>query len=232
MLTPLQPIRLALKLPQPDMEGLVKKLFITLSCVGLIAGCAQNDEQTSVGASGSASSSAAGVAGVTEAGDTSGQLAASDAKFVRTAAESGMAEVRMGQLIKESAQSPELRQFGERLVTDHTKANQELNQIAATKGVSPPSQPAQKHEKMLEHLSKLKGAEFDRAAQKHAVMHHQEDVQLFEKASRNLNDSELKAFASRTLPVLKEHLEMAKKLQAQATTETQPSSSEGNSGQQ
>ena len=83
----------------------MKKLLITLSCAGLIAGCAHHEEQTSVGASGSASSSASGVAGVTEAGETSGQLAAPDAKFVRAAAQAGMAEVRMGQLIKESAQS-------------------------------------------------------------------------------------------------------------------------------
>ena len=203
----------------------MKKLLITLSCAGLIAGCASHDEEASVGASGSASSSASGVAGVTEAGDTSGQLAAPDAKFVRTAAEAGMAEVRMGQLIKESAQSKELREFGEKLVTDHTKANEELNQIAARKGVSPPTQPAEKYEKMLDQLSKLKGAEFDRAAQKHSLMHHQEDVQLFEKASQSLKDADLKAFAEKTLPTLKEHLAMAKKLQAQATTETTPTES-------
>jgi putative membrane protein len=204
----------------------MKKLMITLACAGLFAGCAQHEEEASVGASGSASSSASGVAGTTEVGGaTSGQLEAADAKFVRTAAQSGMMEVRMGQLIKESAQSKGLRDFGDKLVTDHTKANQELNQIASRKGVSPPSQPADKHEKMLDQLSKLKGAEFDRAAQKHAVMHHQEDVQLFEKASQSLQDAELKAFVQKTLPTLKEHLDMAKKLQTEAATGTQPESS-------
>jgi putative membrane protein len=98
-------------------------------------------------------------------------------------------------------------------------------QIAAQKGLSAPSQPAEKHEKMLGQLSKLKGAEFDRAAQQHAVMHHQEDVKLFERASQNLQDAELKAFASKTLPTLKEHLEMAKNLQVESTTETIPESS-------
>ena len=178
-----------------------------------------------MGASGTGSSAAAGVAGVTKRGDASSQLSPADAKFVTTAAQSGMAEVRMGQLFAEAAQTKALRDFGQKLVTDHTKANQELIQIAASKGVSAPSQPAAKHEKMLESLSKLKGAEFDRSAQQHAVMHHQEDVQLFEKASQNLKDTELKAFAAKTLPTLKEHLELAKKLQAEATTETQPSTS-------
>lgn len=201
----------------------MKTLLITLSSAALLVGCAQQQEETSVGASGSGSSTAAGVAGVTTAGEASTQLAAADAKFVRTAAQSGMAEVRMGQLLSEASQSKALRDFGQRLIKDHTKANQELIQIAATKGVSAPSQPAEKHEKMLEELSKMKGAEFDRAAQKHAVMHHQEDVQLFQKASESLQDPELKAFAQKTLPVLKQHLEMAKGLDISATTESSTS---------
>jgi putative membrane protein len=209
----------------------MKQLLMTLSCAGLLVGCAQHEEQTSVGASGSASSSAAGVSGVTQAGEaTSGQLAAEDAKFVRTAAQAGMAEVRMGQLITESAQSKGLREFGEKLVKDHTQANQELMQIAAGKGVTPPSQPAPKHEKMLDQLSQLKGAEFDREVQRHAVMHHQEDIQLFQKASQNLQDAQLKAFAAKTLPTLQEHLEMAKGLKPEAATETQPQPTDASSG--
>jgi putative membrane protein len=173
-----------------------------------------------------------GVAGVTGAGETSGQLSADDAKFVKTAAQSGMMEVRMGQLITESAQSKALRDFGQRLVTDHTKANQELTEMAARKGVSPPTQPAEKHEKMLDQLSKLKGSEFDRAAIQHGVMHHQEDVQLFERATQSLKDAELKAFAEKTLPVLKQHLELAKGLQSNVTTGTQSSSDSQQSTQQ
>jgi putative membrane protein len=204
----------------------MKQLLITLSCAGLLAGCAQHEEQTTVGASGSASSTAAGVSGVTEVGDAAtGQLTAEDAKFVRTAAQSGMAEVRMGQLIAEGAQSKGLREFGQKLVTDHTQANQELMQMAARKGVTPPSQPAEKHEKMLDQLSKLKGAEFDREAQRHSVMHHQEDIQLFQKASQSLKDTDLKAFATKTLPTLQEHLAMAKGLKPETATETPASES-------
>jgi putative membrane protein len=201
----------------------MKKLFVTISSLALLVGCAQREAE--MGASGTGSSAAAGVAGVTERGDASGQLSASDAKFVKTAAQGGMAEVRMGQLIAEGAQSKVLRDFGQRLVTDHTKANQELIQIAASKGYSAPSQPAEKHEKMLESLSKLKGPEFDRAAQQHAVMHHQEDVQMFQKASQTLQDPELKAFAQKTLPALQEHLKMAQGLDVGVTTGTESSTS-------
>jgi putative membrane protein len=119
-----------------------------------------------------------------------------------------------------------LRDFGQKLVTDHTKANQELIQIAASKGLSAPSQPAAKHEKMLESLSKLKGTEFDRSAQQHAVMHHQEDVQMFQQASQSLKDPELKAFAQKTLPTLQEHLKMAQGLDIGATTSTGAESSQ------
>lgn len=196
----------------------MKKLLITVSSLALLVGCAQREAQ--MGASGTGSSAAAGVAGVTARGDASSQLSPADAKFVTTAAQSGMAEVRMGQLIAEGAQSKALRDFGQKLVTDHTKANQELIQLAASKGVSAPSQPAAKHEKMLESLSKLKGTEFDRSAQQHAMMHHQEDVQMFQQAISNLQDPELKAFAQKTLPTLQEHLKMAQGLDIGATTST------------
>ena len=202
----------------------MKQLIITMSSLALLVGCAQHEEAP-VGASGTGSSAAVGVAGVTERGEASSQLSGADRNFVMTAAKSGMAEVRMGQLIAEGAQSKVLRDFGQRLVTDHTKANQELIQIAASKGVSAPSQPAEKHEQMLENLSKMKGAEFDRAAQQHAVMHHQEDVQLFQQALQTLQDPELKAFAQKTLPTLQEHLKMAQGLDVGATTSTGAESS-------
>jgi putative membrane protein len=205
------------------LEIIMKKLLVTMSSLALLVGCAQTESE--MGASGTGSSAASGVAGVTTRGEASGQLTAADANFVKTAAQSGMAEVRMGQLFAEGAQSKALRDFGQRLVTDHTKANQELIQIAASKGFSAPSQPAAKHEKMMEGLSKLKGAEFDRSARQHAVMHHQEDVQMFQKASQSLKDPELKAFAQKTLPTLQEHLKMAQALDVGATTGTEPGSS-------
>jgi len=201
----------------------MKTLLITLSSAALLVGCASHHE-TSMGASGSGESAAVGVAGVTKAGETTGQLTEGDAKFARTAMEGGMAEVRMGQLIMEGAQSSSLRDFGQRIVKDHTKANQELIRLAAGKGVPAPSQPDQKHEKMLSELSKLKGAEFDKTAIHHAVVDHQENIRLFETASQTAQDSELKAFVQKTLPTLKEHLELAKGLESDATTTSSESS--------
>jgi putative membrane protein len=127
------------------------------------------------------------------------------------------------------ARSSALRDFGQRIVKDHTKANQELIKIAARKGVTVPNQPDEKHEKMLTELSKLKGAEFDKMAKHQAVMDHQEAIRLFEKASQTLQDSELKAFAQKTLPTLKEHLELAKGLEGGATTSSESSTSSGSS---
>ena len=203
----------------------MKTLLITLSSAALLVGCASHHE-TSMGSSGSGESAAVGVAGVTKAGETTGQLGEGDAKFARTAMEGGMAEVRMGQLILEGGQSSALRDFGQRIVKDHTKANQELIRLAASKGVPAPSSPGEKHEKMLTELSKLKGAEFDKTAIHHAVMDHQEAIRLFEKASQSLQNSELKAFAQNTLPTLKEHLQLAKGLETgSTTTSAEPSTS-------
>jgi putative membrane protein len=205
----------------------MKTLLITLASAALLVGCASHHE-ASMGASGS-DSTAAGVAGVTKAGDSSGQLSASDARFVRSAAEAGMAEVRMGQLITEGAQSSALHDFGQRIVKDHTKVNQELIKIAVSKGMAVPNQPDNKHQKMLTDLAKLKGAEFDKMAKHQAVMDHQDAVRLFDKASQTLQDSELKTFAQKTLPTLKEHLELAKGLEGGATTSSEPSTSSNSS---
>jgi len=202
----------------------MKTLLIALSSAALLVGCASHHE-TSMGASGSGDSAAVGVAGVTKAGETTGQLTEGDAKFARTAMGSGMAEVRMGQLIMEGAQSSALRDFGQRIVKDHTKANQELIRLAASKGVPAPSTADEKHEKMLTELSKLKGAEFDKTAIHHAVTDHQEAIELFQNASQTLQNNELKAFAQRTLPTLKEHLQLAKGLQGGTTTSSEPNTS-------
>ena len=131
----------------------------------------------------------------------------------------------MGQLVAEGAQSSALRDFGQRMVKDHTKANQELIKIATSKGMAVPNQPDNEHEKMLTDLAKLKGAEFEKMAKHQAVMDHQDAVRLFENASQTLQDGELKAFAQKTLPTLKEHLELAKGLEGGVTTSSESSTS-------
>jgi putative membrane protein len=102
-----------------------------------------------------------------------------------------------------------VRQFGERMVRDHTKANRQLMSILTAEGLTPPQAMLDKDISMFNQLAKLNGAAFDRAYMKHMVEDHKEDVALFEKEAKDGKDAKVKAFAEQTLPVLKEHRKLA-----------------------
>ncbi len=144
-----------------------------------------------------------------------GQLTSKDYKFASDAAQGGMQEVQLGQLAKEKAGSQAVRDFGDRMVTDHQKANDDLKQIVQRKGALLPTTISHHENSTLEHLQKLSGAEFDKAYVSDMLRDHKKDVKEFEKASQDLSDPDLKAFAAKTLPTLQEHLSMVQNLEAQ-----------------
>ncbi|HZR29861.1 MAG TPA: DUF4142 domain-containing protein [Terriglobales bacterium] len=146
---------------------------------------------------------------------------ATDKKFVENAAKGGEAEVELGQLAVQKASSPEVRQFGQRMVDDHTKANQELQQIASQKGITPDTQLTPKDQKLKDRLSNLSGSQFDKAYMKAMVNDHKEDVAEFQKEARNGKDDDVRSFASKTLPTLKEHLRMAEQANGSTTLTSQ-----------
>jgi putative membrane protein len=139
-----------------------------------------------------------------------GGVAPMDKKFMMEAAQGGMAEVKLGQLAAKNAASADVKQFGQRMVTDHSKANTELMQLAKQKHVMLPKTVGPKHQSHAKHLASLHGAAFDKAYMSHMVKDHVEDTEAFEKASKSCKDSDLKAWAAKTLPTLQEHLTMAK----------------------
>ena len=143
-------------------------------------------------------------------GRAAATLARADRQFLMQAAEAGMAEVRAGELASQKASSPQVRQFAQRMVDDHTKANRQLMQLAEAKGVKPPDEPDRAHRQSMERMQKLSGAEFDRAYMKSQVDDHQNAVSLYERQAKNGRDDELKSFAQSQLPALREHLEMAR----------------------
>jgi len=132
--------------------------------------------------------------------------------FVTVAASAGMAEVKLGQLAVERASSDDVKKFGQHMVDDHTKANKELMTIIEKQKITVSKDIDRKHQTAIDELSKLKGAEFDRAYMAQMVKDHEEAVKLFEGQAREGQDAELKAFAAKTLPTIKMHLEMARKL--------------------
>lgn len=135
-----------------------------------------------------------------------------DQSFVRDAGEGGLAEVELGQLATEKASNPAVKQFGQRMVDDHTKANDELKQIASKEGINLPASLSSKDKKTKERLSKLSGADFDRAYMKLMVKDHEKDVSDFRQESSSGHDPVIKRFASQTLPVLQSHLKEAESI--------------------
>jgi len=133
-----------------------------------------------------------------------------DLAFMNDAAPGGMAEVELGKMAADKAQNADVKAFGQNMVKDHSKANDELKQLAAQKKVMLPPDVMPAHKQLMEKLSKLSGADFDKEYVKAMVEAHEKDVAAFENVSKTAADADVKAFATKTLPTLKMHLEMIK----------------------
>lgn len=132
-----------------------------------------------------------------------------DTEFMTEAASGGMMEVELGQLAANKAVSADVKKFAKMMVTDHTKANNELKSLAAQKGITLPAMIMEKHQKMVNDLTAKTGKDFDKEYMNMMVDDHKEDIDAFEKAADKGNDADVKAFAAKTLPTLKHHLQMA-----------------------
>jgi putative membrane protein len=131
-------------------------------------------------------------------------------QFVKEAAVGGMTEVDLGKLAKDKGSSDTVKQFGQKMVDDHSRINDDLKTVAKKKNIDLPTALDAKHQAVVDRLSKLSGAEFDRAYSTEMVRDHQEDVKEFQKQANSASDPDVKSFASNNLPTLQEHLKMAK----------------------
>jgi len=142
-------------------------------------------------------------------------LSSADKTFAEKAAQGGLAEVALGQLAAQNAASQQVKQFGQKMVTDHSQANQKLQQIAQSEHIQLPSALNSKDEALQRRLSGLKGSTFDAAYTQDMVKDHQQDIAEFRREAQSGQDPALKAFAQETLPVLEQHLQMAQTVSAQ-----------------
>jgi putative membrane protein len=132
-----------------------------------------------------------------------------DQTFIRAADQIDLAEVKLGKFAEEHAASAAVKKFGERMVRDHSSMNKELREITSKKGIAIAEQLDQKHQELMDQLSKLKGSEFDRAYTKDMVPGHEKAIEQFENEAKNGRDSDVKAWAEKWLPSLREHLKLA-----------------------
>ena len=134
---------------------------------------------------------------------------AADKTFAQKAAVGGMTEVQLSKLAQQKAMSNPVKEFASRMVDDHTKANDELKQIASTKGMDLPTELDAKGKATMAKLGPMTGGGFDRAYMRAMLDDHSATVALFTKEAKSGRDSDLKGFASTTLPTIKDHLKMA-----------------------
>ncbi len=139
-------------------------------------------------------------------------LNATDVKFVKHAAAAGMAEVKVAELGVKKAGSPNLKAFAEMLVTDHTKANEEVTALAKTKGVELSTVIEPNHASTYQKLEQYSGTDFDKELLAVLVSDHKKCISTYEAAAKDSKDMEVKAWAEKMLPTLRTHLDKAKEL--------------------
>ena len=139
------------------------------------------------------------------------QITAEDQQFLTKAIQAGMAEVQLSQLALDKTQNEQVRGFAERMVEDHTAANEQLMSLAESAGMTPPTEMNQQHQTEHEQLSQLSGEEFDRQYMQGQVQDHQMAVELYSTEATQPSGP-VDQLAEQLLPTLQEHLEMAQQI--------------------
>ena len=151
-------------------------------------------------------------------GRAAAQESKTDQTFASKAAIAGMAEVELGKMATQQGGNARVKSFGQQMITDHTKAGDELKSIAKSKGMTLPTALDPMHQATRDRLAKLSGAEFDRAYMDAMVMGHQTVATDMMTEANGGSDPELKAFAAKTLPTVQGHLKMAQSIQKEVAS--------------
>lgn len=178
------------------MSALVGMLGV-LGTVGLVGGAAAYAQE--MGTQGTAS------------------LRGPDHTFVMEAAQANHNEVALGKMAADKASNDDVKKFAQRMVNDHSKAQDQLKELPEVKATNMPMAMGSEAKALQSRLSRLSGSAFDKAYISAMVEDHQKDVQKFERATRNISNQDLKRWAADTLPVLQEHLQQARKIQQELT---------------
>jgi putative membrane protein len=131
--------------------------------------------------------------------------------FVTAASQDGMTEVALGKLALQKSSNPDIKQFATRMVQDHSKADMQLKQIAKKEGIAVSPKLDAAHAAMVKSMSDKSGADFDSAYTSDMLADHQKAIALFQNESTDTNQA-LASFAQSTLPILRQHQQMAQQL--------------------
>jgi len=188
----------------------IAPIFMTLATISMLWGCGSKSTETTDTTEFADSTNEAVADNV--ASDSASTAMEDDAKFAVEAANGGMAEVALSKIAEEKATDPKVKEFAKQMVKDHSKANDELKTLAASKNITLPSAPNEEKQKAAADLGSMSGSDFDKAYISQMKKDHDQTVKLFEDAQKDVKDTELKAFIDKTLPVIKAHAEHVKSL--------------------
>lgn len=187
----------------------MKKNLLIFSIAALLVGACNNEAKDSVEKADSTN---------TERADADPQTIKTDeatTTFLVNAADGGMTETEAGKMAQQKASNASVKRFADMMVMDHTGANEKVKALAAARNVALPSAPSEEHQKKAASAGEKTGKNFDRAYMDMMVDDHEKTIDLFEQASNNSNDDEVKNFINTTLPTLKMHLDSARAIRKQ-----------------
>jgi putative membrane protein len=130
-------------------------------------------------------------------------------EFVKEAAHGSMMEIELGKLASEKATSEKVKEFGQLMVKDHTKASEELKQIAKNNNIEIPESMSEDHRESINEFNQLSNDEFDREFMSKMIEAHEKDIEKFEEAAQENENEQIRQWAEKTLPTLKEHQRIA-----------------------
>lgn len=196
----------------------MRTIFLTLTVALALTGCRRetvDEDMAAATATTETTATNTSTISATTTGSTGGSVSAmspSDKEFVVQASYAGAAEVAAGLIGTTAAQNGNVREFAQRMVTDHGRNNEELQKLATAKGLALPTALDDAHQEAIDRLQDTAGADFDRVFMKQMVADHQKAVSMFEAAERSVQDTDVRVWVTRTLPVLRDHLKMAQSI--------------------
>jgi len=142
----------------------------------------------------------------------SGPVSKSDQVFLNMAAEADMTTAHLGQMAEDRSASNGVKVFGKKLTEDHTLDYSQLNALAGKAGETVPKGINTQDNRQIARLDKYKGKSFDRAFLSQEKVEHEKLVQAFKREAEHGDNADIKAYASKTLPVIEGHLHEAQDL--------------------
>lgn len=184
-------------------------VILSTLALALVMGCNQNRAGNTSPTTGSNPSADNTATGTDSAAGQSAKLSDTEKQLLQTIADANKAEIEMGQLAQSNASSPKVKEFGQKLVDDHTQNNQQLQQIAQQKGVQLQDEEKPDEQSLKNKFEKMKGPQFDKAFLQHQRQDHAKLLQELKTEQDKVQDPEVKNFISQTIDAVQQHLQIA-----------------------